>query len=121
MKSFKYLLLIGCFALAGCANTSPSPTAAKVAATIDNAIQTVKDTAVTIQAKAKVAQSYATQICGYVPYLESVIAIFNSGYSADAGIVANSICNAVTSIPLADGPGDHKPRVNGIIIQGHFK
>lgn len=117
----KNLIGIGLLALtlAGCAGT-PSPTAQKIVATIDNAVQTVKDTSATVQAKAKVAQNYATEICSYVPTIQSVIAIFNSGYSADAGIVANSICNAVTNIPLADGPGDHLPRVNGVVVKGKF-
>ena len=114
-------LIIGSLtlALAGCSTTS-SPVAQKIAANIDNAVTSVKDNATTIQAKAKVAQSYAAQICSYVPTIASVVAIINSGFSADVGVVANAICNAVTSIPLADGPGDHKPRVNGIVIKGAF-
>jgi len=118
MKKF---LIVGvlALALAGCSATS-SPTAQKIAANINNAVTTVQDNAVTIQAKAKLAQSYAMQICAYDPTISSVVAIINSGFSADVGVVANAICNAVTSIPLADGPGDHKPRVNGIVVKGSF-
>lgn len=117
----KKLIIVGisCLALTACAG-DPSPTAQSIAANINNAVTTVKDNAVTIQAKAKVAQSYAEQICGYRPYLASAIAIFNSGFSADVGVVANAVCNAVTSVPLADGPGDHLPRVNGVVIKGKF-
>lgn len=121
MKNVKHLILAGglAMALAGC-QTASSPTAQKIAATINNAVQTVKDTAGTVKEKAKIAQTYTSQICGYVPLLESAIAVFNSGFSNDAGVVANAICNAVTSIPLADGPGDRKPRVNGVVIKGNF-
>jgi hypothetical protein len=118
MKKF-LLISIACLVLAGCSTTT-SPVAQKIAANINNAVTSVKDNATTIQAKAKVAQSYAAQICSYVPTIASVVAIINSGFSADVGVVANAICNAVTSIPLADGPGDRKPRVNGVVIKGNF-
>ena len=49
-----------------------------------------------------------------------VIAIFNSGFSSSVATVGNANCDAVTSVPLADGPGDHKPRVNGVIVKGKF-
>lgn len=113
------VILAASLMLASCAGT-PNPTAQKIAATIDSAVVAVQDNAATIQAKAKVAQGYAEQICGYRPVLASAIAIFNSGFSSSVDVVANAICNAVTSIPLADGPGDRKPRVNGVVVQGKF-
>lgn len=105
----KKILLIGALALSlvGC------QTAQDVATTITTATQTTKE-------KVKSVQGYATQICSYLPAASSVIGIFNSGYGTDVAAVSNAICNAVTSIPLADGPGDHKPRVNGVVIKGTF-
>lgn len=103
------LILIGALSLslAGCM------TAQDVATTITTATQTTAQ-------KVKSVQGYATQICSYVPLASSVVNIFSSGYSSDVSTVANAICDAVTSIPLADGPGDHKPRVNGVIVKGSF-
>jgi len=114
-----FVLAATALLLAGCAG-NPSPTAQKIAATIDSTVVKVQDTAATIQAKAKVAQGYAEQICGYRPVLASAIAIFNSGFSSSIDVVANAICNAVTTLPLADGPGDRKPRVNGVVVKGAF-
>lgn len=104
----KFLLIgIACLALAGC------QTAQDLATDITTVTQTTKE-------KVKSVQGYATQICGYLPAAASVIGIFNSGYGTGVAAVSNAICNAVTSIPLADGPGDRKPRVNGVVIRGTF-
>lgn len=43
-----------------------------------------------------------------------------SPYITTAGALADVICNAVTSIPFADGPGDRKPRVHGVVVKGYF-
>lgn len=103
------LLIISalCLGLVGC------QTAQDVATSITTVTQTTAQ-------KVKSVQGYATQICSYVPLASSVVNIFSSGYSSDVSTVANAICDAVTSIPLADGPGDHKPRVNGVVIKGSF-
>ena len=105
----KKLLIIGAMtlALAGC------QTAQDLATDITTVTQTTKE-------KVKSVQGYATQICGYLPAAASVIGIFNSGFGSGVSAVSNAICNAVTSIPLADGPGDRKPRVNGVVIKGTF-
>lgn len=104
----KFLIIgIACLALAGC------QTAQDVATAITTATQTATE-------KVKSVQGYTVQVCGYLPAAASVIGIFNSGYSNAVAAVGSAICNAVTSIPLADGPGDHKPRVNGVIIKGSF-
>lgn len=104
----KFLIIgIACLALAGC------QTAQDVATSITTATQT-------IQQRARSVQGYATQICSYAPTISTIISIFNSGYGTDVSSVANAICGAVTSIPLADGPGDRKPRVNGVVIKGQF-
>jgi predicted small secreted protein len=101
-------LLLGSIALAGC-NT----TAQDIATSIITASQTVNE-------KVASVRGYATQICAYVPTAATVISIFNSGYGTDVAAVANAICQAVTTAPLADGPGDHKPRVNGVVVRGQF-
>jgi hypothetical protein len=105
----KKLLIIGvtCLALAGC------QTAQDVATTITTATQTTKE-------KVKSVQGYAVSVCGYLPAAASVVGIFNSGFGNSVAAVGSAICNAVTSIPLADGPGDRLPRVNGVIIKGSF-
>ena len=105
MKKFILIAALG-LALAGCGQT-----AGDIATSITTVTASVKE-------KAQVAQGRATTICGYVPTIATLISIFNSGFSNDVSTVANAVCNAVTSLPLADGPGDRKPRVNGIVIKG---
>lgn len=98
--------------LAGCASTS-SQQAQYIADKITTYTADFKE-------KAKAVQARAIQICEYVPTAASVIAIFNSGIGADVGVVANAICAAVTTVPLADGPGDKRPKVGGVVVRGHF-
>lgn len=105
----KFLLIgVACLVLTGC-----NQTAQEIATTITTATQTTTE-------KVKSVQGYAVQLCGYLPVASSVIGIFNSGFSTGVAAVGGAICDAVTSIPLADGPGDHKPRVNGVVIKGTF-
>jgi hypothetical protein len=96
----KKLLLIGAlaFSLAGCV------TAGQVTATV------------------KQVQDAAAGICSFVPTATTVANIFASGNSTVQSVssVASAICNAVTTRPLADGPGDRKPRVNGVVVRGRF-
>lgn len=103
----KKLIVIGVAALAlvGC-------TAQDVATTITTSTQTVSE-------KVKSAQGFAVTACGFLPLATTVAALFSS-YSTDVAVVGNAICNAVTTLPLADGPGDRKPRVAGIVIKGQF-
>ena len=107
------LVAMACLAIAGCNLTAPGTTAQSIANKITDATATVKE-------KAAAAQGYATQICAYLPTITSVVAIFNSGFASDARTVGNAVCNAVTTLPLADGPGDRKPRVNGVLVKGKF-
>lgn len=107
MKKFLIIGVMG-LALVGC-----NQTAQEVATTITTATQTTTE-------KVKSVQGYAVSLCGYLPVASSIIAIFNSNYSSNVAVVGNAICNAVTSIPLADGPGDRKPRVNGVVVKGTF-
>lgn len=62
-----------------------------------------------------------TATCGFLPTLTSVASVISaSPFVPAAGAVADAICDAVTTLPLADGPGDRKPRVNGVVIEGRF-
>lgn len=99
-------------ALAGC-TSGPTKTAQDIATSISTASQTVNEKVVSVK-------SYAEQVCKYVPTAATVISIFNSGFGTDVAAVANAICAAVTTVPLADGPGDHRPRVNGVVVRGRF-
>lgn len=105
----KKILIVSALALslAGC------QTAQSIATSITTATNTVQE-------KAHAVQGYATTLCSFVPTIASIIAVFNSGYSSDVAVVANAICSAVTTVPLADGPGDHRPRINGVLIKGQF-
>lgn len=62
--------------------------------------------------------------CSYVIKYSSAVGILGTfiGFSP-AGAIAEAgaaICTAVTTLPLADGPGDRKPRVNGVVVKGKF-
>lgn len=92
------ILIIGtaCMALAGCGTSNVDGTISQVQAT-------------------------AQKICRFVPTVETVAKIMAGGSAIDtASSIANAICNAVTTLPLADGPGDRLPRVNGVVVKGKF-
>lgn len=101
MKKLSLFLLL---AVAGC-------TAQDTATSISTASQSVNG-------KIAGVQSYAAKVCRYVPTAATVLSIFNSGMGSDVAVVANAICNAVTTAPLADG-GPRASYVNGIRIRGH--
>lgn len=105
-RFFLAIVAAGALALAGC-------NAADVAGQINSGSKAVND-------KVETVRGIAKQVCAYVPTVATVISIFNSGFGGDAAMVANAICNAVTTAPLADGPGDRVPRVNGVVIKGKF-
>jgi hypothetical protein len=59
--------------------------------------------------------------CQYEATFESIAAVLVASPAVPAiGAVAAAICNAVTTLPLADGPGDRRPRVNGVVVEGQF-
>ena len=63
----------------------------------------------------------AVQACAFEPTERTVAAILSTlGVPVIGGLseIAQQICTSVTTAPLADGPGDHRPRVAGIIIRG---
>ena len=81
-------------------------------------------TGVEVDAKIKQVQEKTRFACSFVPTVETVakiIATFTGGASAvDAvGAAARGICAAVTTAPLAEGPGRHVPTFNGVVIKGH--
>lgn len=100
--------------LAGCDQTTgPSKAATDIATTITTATSTVKE-------KAKLVQDYAVNFCGYLPTIASITSIFNTSMGSNVAVVGTAICNAVTNLPLADGPGRRVPKVNGVVIHGKF-
>lgn len=66
-------------------------------------------------------QSAARNICRFVPTVETVAKILsNSTFIDTAAGIASAICTAVTTKPLADGVGDPRPRVKGVVVKGKF-
>lgn len=93
----KKLALIACLALAGCAG-GPGQ----------------------ITDRAKEIQGYTKLFCSFVPTLGTIAAILSSGTSAPITTIAQDICTAVTTAPLADGPRRGPPRAYGVVIKGSF-
>lgn len=106
-KAILASLLLGSLALAGCKSANDIAT-------------DIRATTATVSEKVKEVQAYAVRACGYLPYAAAIVGIFNSGFSQSVSTVGSAICDAVTTAPLADGPGDRKPRVNGVAIKGQF-
>lgn len=52
----------------------------------------------------KQVQEYTALACKFVPTVATVAAIFSGGASSSIAAIAQDICNAVTTVPLADGP-----------------
>lgn len=111
MKRILFALALAS-SLAAC-TSGPTKTAQDIATSITTASQTVNE-------KITSVREYAKKVCAYVPTVATVVSIFSSGYGTDVAAVANAICNAVTTVPLADGPGDRLPRVNGVVVRGRF-
>ena len=96
------LWLLGTLALAGCAGLPGTPTS-----TAD------------VSAKAKEIQGYTRLACSFVPTIGTIANILSSGAATPAVAIASDICAAVTTAPLADGPG-RVPKVRGVVIKGSF-
>ncbi len=92
-------------ALAGCATgTNGVPTTTQISET------------------AKQIQTYTRTICSFVPTIATIVGIINAGAGQSLGI-ANDICAAVTTAPLADGPNPDKRNVasvGNVVISGRF-
>jgi hypothetical protein len=75
-----------------------------------------------VESKISAVQSGTRIACKFVPTVATVAKILAAGNPLvdSAKGVADAICNAVTTAPLADGPGDRTPRVNGVVVKGQF-
>ena len=92
------IVVIGlCLGLAGCAGTSREE----------------------ISATAKQIQEYTKLACSFVPTIGTIANILSTGVATPAIAIANEICLAVSTAPLADG-GRRIPKVNGVVIKGSF-
>lgn len=70
-------------------------------------------------------QQQTRAICAFVPTVTTVakiIASLTGGVDAInlIGTAAQGICTAVTTQPLAEGPGKRQPEAFGVKIEGHF-
>ena len=79
-------------------------------------------TAVEVDARIAEVQAYTRLACKFLPTVSTVAKILAGGFGVvqTAGAVGDAICAAVTTAPLADGPGDRTPRVNGVAVKGTF-
>lgn len=73
------------------------------------------------EAKIKQVQDQALFYCRFLPTVSTVAAILSKSPIVNtASSIGSQICDAVTTLPLADGPGDRLPRVNGVVVRGKF-
>lgn len=99
----KKLLLLTALLLSGCASTP-------------GGVPTTGD----ISNTAKEIQNYTRLFCSFVPTIGTIASIL-SAKAAMPVQVATDICAAVTTAPLAEGPGRRMdPRVHGVRIKGRF-
>lgn len=73
-------------------------------------------------ARAKILeiQSYTRLACSFVPTIGTIASLLSSGATGPAFMIAQEICTAVTTAPLADGPGRRGPMLRGVVIKGSF-
>lgn len=91
----KKLVVILALALGGCATTGGGGNISEQARQIQQAV--------------KVG-------CSFVPTIQTIVSIINASAGSTLGI-ANEICAAITSVPLADG-GKRKVVVRGVPVAG---
>lgn len=72
-----------------------------------------------ISERVKQIQEYTKLVCSFVPTVGTVAGILSKGKSDSTVKIAEDICLAVTTAPLADGK-DRVPRVQGVKIKGNF-
>lgn len=81
------------------------------------------------EADVKTVQDAAVKTCGYLPTAQTVTGIASALYTPGAiyfnaaEAIAGKICTAVTTNPLADGPGastHYTPTVAGVVVRGRF-
>ncbi len=80
-------------------------------------VQQATQTTASVIATAKQVQAYAVRYCQFEPILASVVSLINAGAGVTVDAIGGAICNAATSIPLADG-GTRRIVVNGVVIKG---
>lgn len=99
----KKLLLLTALMLGGCGTTGTvSP---------ENLTQTAKQ-----------IQTYTRTICAFVPTIATIATIISQG-AIPVTQIAQDICAAVTTAPLADGPNPQQrsvAQVSGVVISGRF-
>ncbi len=72
-----------------------------------------------IDQKVAEVQNYTRTICKFVPTVTVVAKILASGTIVDtAGGVAKGICEALSTAPLAEGPGKPGAYYRGVRIEG---
>lgn len=72
-----------------------------------------------ITEQAKQIQGYTQLACKFVPTIATIAAIVSSGATAPLSVIAQDICTAVTTAPLADG-GKRIAYYKGVEIKGKF-
>lgn len=75
-------------------------------------------TAAEIDTKIAQVQSYTTTACRFVPTVATIAKLFSIDAGATIAGIGGAICNALTTAPLADGPGKGGAYVNGVRIEG---
>ncbi len=109
----KKILLLGVLILPGCTGTGAIPPGPGLLSPLVDSGTISTST----RDKAKQVQAYAVTACQFEPQLASVISLVNTAAGIGVGAIGNALCNAVTSIPLADG-GTRRIVVNGVVIKG---
>lgn len=102
MKNIAVISVLA-LSLAGCA-TSGGNSGAPTTTQINDTVKKIQD--------------YTRTFCRFVPTVQTIVSIFSAGAGSAIG-VANDICAAVTTAPLADG-GPRAAKVKGVTIQGRF-
>lgn len=65
-------------------------------------------------------QDYTSTFCKFVPTVSVITALFNKDAGATVSGLGGAICNAISTQPLADGPGAKTPRLNGVALKGTY-
>lgn len=66
-------------------------------------------------------QNHTRTICNYVPYAETITKVLARSTVIDTAFgLATEFCAAVTTVPLAEGPGKRQPMVRGVAVRGKF-
>ena len=69
--------------------------------------------------KVKEVQDWVRFTCGFLPTAATITSLFNAGVGSTISSVGGTICAAITTAPLADGPGA-VVRVGKVRIRGTY-